>query len=221
MNVRDALMARKSTRAFSSENVSSELIRRVLDAARHSPSGVNTQPWQVAVVTGDKKESLGALMEQQFRKHIRGVMDYTYYPDEWIEPYRNRRKTCGLQMYSALNISRQDKQRQLDQWAANYRAFDAPVMLFFFMDKVMSTGSYLDYGMFLQSIMLAAVEEGLATCPQGALAEYPEIVKRELDYPLDSLLIGGIALGYEDKDAPINSYRTDRIAVDEFTRFFE
>ncbi|NOR51637.1 MAG: nitroreductase [Gammaproteobacteria bacterium] len=221
MNVHDALRARKSTRAFSSEDVSPELIHRVLDAARHAPSGVNTQPWQVAVVTGDKKEKLCGLIENQFRSNIKGVMDYTYYPEKWIEPYRNRRKTCGLQMYSALNISREDKNRQLDQWAANYRAFDAPVVLFFFMDKVMSTGSYLDYGMFLQSIMLSAVEEGLATCPQGALAEYPEIVKRELNYPLDSVLLGGMALGYEDKSEPINSYRTERLAVEEFTRFFE
>lgn len=221
MNVRDALLARKSTRAFSSENVSPESIRRVLDAARHAPSGVNTQPWQVAVVTGGKKESLGALMEQQFRKHIKGAMDYSYYPDEWIEPYRNRRKTCGLQMYSTLNISRDDKQRQLDQWAANYRAFDAPVMLLFFLDPVMSAGSYLDYGMFMQSIMLAAVDEGLATCPQASLGEYPEIVKQELGYPQDSILLGGLALGYEDKEAQINSYRTERLTVDEFTRFFE
>lgn len=197
------------------------MLKKILDVARHTPSGVNTQPWQVAVVTGNKKVSLCALMENQFRNNVKGKMDYSYYPDEWIGPYRARRKSCGLQMYSTLNIGRDDKQRQLDQWAANYRAFDAPVVLFFFLDQVLKTGSYLDYGMFLQSIMLAAVEEGLATCPQAALGEYPEIVKRELGYPLDSVLIGGMALGYEDKEALINSYRTDRLAVDEFTRFFD
>ena len=221
MNVSDALLRRKSTRAFSDREVPVETLRKLLDAARHAPSGVNTQPWQVAVVSGDKKESLCSLMEDQFRNNIKGKMDYSYYPDEWVDPYRSRRKSCGLQMYSTLSIGRDEKQKQLDQWAANYRAFDAPVVLFFFLDPVMSAGSYLDYGMFLQSIMLAAVEEGLATCPQAALGEYPELVKQELEYPPDSVLIGGMAVGYEDKAALVNSYRTDRLAVDEFTRFFD
>lgn len=220
MNVSNALLERKSTRAFSDKEVPLETLREILDVARHAPSGVNTQPWQVAVVTGSKKENLCSLMEDQFRNNIKGKMDYSYYPDEWVDPYRGRRKTCGLQMYSTLNIGRDDKQKQLDQWAANYRAFDAPVMLFFFIDPVLDTGSYIDYGMFLQSIMLAAVEKGLATCPQAALGEYPEIVKQELDYPLDSILIGGMSLGYEDKNALVNSYRTERLEVDDFTRFF-
>lgn len=221
MNVSDALLSRKSTRAFTDKAVSLETLRKILDVARHAPSGVNTQPWQVAVVTGDKKRSLCEQMEAQFRNNVKGAMDYSYYPEEWVDPYRGRRKSCGLQMYSTLEIGRDDKQRQLDQWAANYRAFDAPVVLFFFLDPVLSAGSYLDYGMFLQSIMLATVEEGLATCPQAALGEYPEIVKEELDYPLDSVLIGGMAVGYEDEKALVNSYRTDRLAVDEFTRFFD
>lgn len=221
MNVRDALLERKSTRAFSDREVSIDIIREILDAARHAPSGVNTQPWQVAVVTGDKKRSLCSKMEEQFRTQGKGTLDYSYYPDEWIDPYRGRRKSCGLQMYSTLNIAREDKQKQLDQWAANYRAFDAPVALFFFIDPVLNTGSYIDYGMFLQSIMLAAVEKGLATCPQAALGEYPDIVKGELGYSQECILIGGMALGYEDKGALVNSYRTDRQEVDGFTRFLE
>ena len=221
MNVRDALLERKSTRAFSDREVSIDIIREILDAARHAPSGVNTQPWQVAVVTGEKKRSLCSKMEGQFRTQGKGTLDYSYYPDEWIDPYRGRRKSCGLQMYSTLNIAREDKQKQLDQWAANYRAFDAPVALFFFIDPVLNTGSYIDYGMFLQSIMLAAVEKGLATCPQAALGEYPDIVKGELGYSQECILIGGMALGYEDKGALVNSYRTDRQEVDGFTRFLE
>ena len=135
--------------------------------------------------------------------------------------YKDRRKACGLQMYSTLDIKREDKQRQLDQWAANFRSFDAPVMLLFFMDPIMETGSYVDYGMFLQSVMLAAVEEGLASCPQAALGEYPKIVKQTLDYPEDSILICGMALGYEDTEALVNSYRTPREEVASFTRFFD
>jgi nitroreductase len=220
MNVTDALLERKSTRAFIDKEVSMTTIKEILSAARHAPSGVNAQPWQVAVVTGDKKKSLCSLMEKAFRENSKGNMDYSYYPEEWIEPYRSRRIATGLQMYSTLNISREDKQKQMDQWAKNYRAFDAPVALFFFIDPILCKGSYIDYGMFLQSIMLVAVEKGLATCPQAALGEYPEIIKQELGYPDDCILIGGMALGYEDKQAPVNSYRTTRLEVDEFTRFF-
>ena len=109
----------------------------------------------------------------------------------------------------------------MDQWAANYRAFDAPVMILFFIDPIMQRGSYMDYGMFLQSIMLAAEEQGLATCPQASVGDYPHIIKPELGYDDDTILLCGIALGYEDKDALVNSYRTSRLEVDEFTKFFK
>jgi len=160
-------------------------------------------------------------LEAAFRAGEKGAMDYLYYPQDWQPPYKDRRKACGLQMYRTLNISREDKQRQVDQWAANFRSFDAPVMLFFFMDPIMETGSYLDYGMFLQSVMLAAVEEGLASCPQASLGEYPALVKQTLGYPADGILICGMALGYEDTEALVNSYRTPREEVTSFTRFFD
>jgi len=221
MNVSEALNTRKSTRAFLPKSVDKAIIDRILSAARHAPSGTNTQPWQVAVVTGDTKQQLCQELETAFRNQVDRKMDYHYYPEEWVDPYKSRRKACGLQMYSTLNITREDKQRQLDQWAANYRAFDAPVMLLFFMDGIMQTGSFLDYGLFLQSVMLMAVEEGLATCPQAALGEYPAIVKAKLGYPDDSILMCGMALGYEDKEALVNSYRTPREEVETFTRYFD
>jgi len=123
-------------------------------------------------------------------------------------------------MYSTLGISREDKDRQIDQWAANYRAFDAPVMMLFFMNKVMEAGSYMDFGMFFQSLMLSATEQGLATCPQAALGEYPDIVRQELGYDDDMVVLAGMALGYEDEQALVNSYRTSRLELDEFTQFF-
>lgn len=221
MNVRDALIKRKSVRAFLDREVSTETINRILDAARWAPSGVNTQPWQVAVVRGDMKRALQERLENSFHSGAAKAMDYQYYPAEWTGIYRERRKACGLQLFSTLQIGRADKDKQVAQWAANYRAFDAPVMLFFFMDGDLGTGSFLDYGMFLQSLMLAAVEEGLATCPQAALGEYPAIVKEMLGYPDGTILIGGMALGYEDEAAKVNSYRTPREEVHTFTRFFE
>jgi len=221
MNVLEALRHRKSTRAFLSTPVDQEKIIAILQAARHAPSGTNAQPWQVAVVSGKKKAELDHAMEKAFRESGPGTMDYHYYPLEWHEPFKKRRVTCGAQLYSALNIERQDKERRLEQWVANYRAFDAPVVLFFFLDPVMQKGSFLDFGMFIQSVMLAAVEEGLATCPQAALGQYPALVKDFLGYSRETILICGMALGYEDKKAPVNNYRTEREEVEVFTRFFE
>ena len=221
MLVSEALENRKSTRAFLEQAVEKEKIERILRAASHAPSGVNSQPWQVAVVQGESKQKLQQKMEEAFRSGEKGNMDYQYYPLQWEEPYKGRRKACGLQMYATLNITREDKQRQMDQWAANYRAFDAPVMLLFFMDGIMDAGSYIDYGMFLQSIMLTAIEEGLATCPQAALGEYPKIVKQTLGYPEDTIVMCGMALGYEDTTALVNTYRTPREDINTFTRFFD
>ena len=219
MKVSEALLQRKSVRAFTHQEVDKLLIKNILISAGFSPSGVNSQPWCVHVLSGQSKLTLQALIEKEFRKGVKMNMDYQYYPIEWVEPYRSRRKECGLQMYSALNISREDKQQQQDQWAANYRSFDAPVMMLFSMDAVFDTGSYLDFGIFLQSLMLAVTEQGLATCPQVSLSEYPDIVKPFIKIASDAQLICGMALGYEDTLAAINHYRTSRVPIDDWVTF--
>ena len=221
MNVAEALQARKSVRAFTNEAVTKDQITDILNVARCAPSGVNTQPWQVAVVTGDIKQTIEDNIVAAANAGEASSIGYRYYPGEWREPYRSRRKACGLQLYSTLNITREDKERQKQQWFANYRTFGAPVMLLFFIDAYLAEGSYMDYGMFLQSVMLAAVDQGLATCPQAALAEYPHIVKDALGYDDSVTLLCGMALGYEDKEAVVNSYRTPREEVDYFTQFFQ
>ncbi len=217
--VTEALAARKSVRAYLDKPVSRAQVERLLLAAGHAPSGVNTQPWQVVALAGEAKTSLTRKLEAAFRSGEKGQPEYGYYPEKWVEPYRARRKDCGLRMYSALGISREDRQRQKDQWAANYRAFDAPVMLLFFMDRRMQQGSFMDYGMFLQSLMLAAVEAGLATCPQASLADYPALVREHLGIDEGMMLLAGMALGYEDTAAPVNSYRTPRMGLEAFARF--
>ncbi|MBW1636246.1 MAG: nitroreductase [Deltaproteobacteria bacterium] len=221
MNVTDALRIRKSTRAFRDKPVSREQIEKILSSARHAPSGTNAQPWQVAAVTGDKKDELTSGMEKLFRAGDMGGMDYQYYPVKWKNPYKKRKVECGRQLYSTLNIDRKDKEKRYEQWVSNYHGFDAPVLLFFFLDQIMKTGSYLDYGMFIQSIMLAAVEEGLATCSQAALGQYPELIKEILGYDQEIVLVCGMAVGYEDKEADINKYRTPREDIDVFCQFFE
>jgi nitroreductase len=220
MTVAEALKSRFSTRAYLDKPVAPEKIHRILDAARCAPSGTNTQPWQVAVVSGEAKRELGERLVSTFQSGEKPQMDYRYYPVEWKEPFKGRRKACGLQLYETLGIRREDKERRLEQWIANYRAFDAPMALFFFMDSDLETGSFMDYGMFLQSVMLMAAEEGLATCPQASLGEYPAVVKEFLGVPNDTVLVCGMALGYPDPGAPVNQYRTPREPVEAFTRFF-
>ncbi len=221
MNVSDALLKRKSVRAFLDKNVEKGKIEYILNHAKHAPSGVNIQPWQVCVVSGDAKKTLDTKMVNAFFENYQDKMDYEYYPLSWYEPYKHRRKETGLLMYETLEITREDKQKQKDQWAKNYSAFGSPVVLYFFINKDLEKGSYLDYGMFLQSIALVAVEQGLCTCVQAALAQYPNIVKEELNIPKDKILLCGIALGYEDKEDAVNSYRTSRIELEEFVKFYE
>ena len=219
MKVSEALRERHATRAFVNRDVDINKIKRMLRLAGRAPSGANTQPWRVAVVSGQVKLALEKKFLAEYRSGNTGKPDYEYYPVQWTEPYKSRRFACGMQLYSAVGIKREDKRRRIDQWVENYRAFGAPVMLFFYMESHLEAGSYMDFGMFLQSLMLIALEEGLATCPQAALGEYPEIVKKELGLPKNTVLLCGMAVGYEDTDAAVNQYRTPRAELDEFATF--
>lgn len=221
MNISQAIRERKSIRAFTRDDVPKELIDKILDVARYAPSGANSQPWQVAVVTGQTKKKVTERLLEEFRSGKAEDRDYEYYPSDWQEPFKRRRIECGIQLYETLGIERRDKAGRLKQWEANYRGFDAPVILFFFLDPSLAIGSYMDSGMFIQSVMLAALDEGLATCPQAALSGYTSVVKETLGYPKETILLCGMALGFPEKDALINSYRTPRIEVDEFTRYFD
>lgn len=221
MNVIDAISGRKAIRAFLDTPVSPTTIEAILDTARWAPSGVNSQPWQVCIVRGASKEKITqALIEarnQQQPEHA----DYQYYPSQWVEPYRQRRLVCGKALYDALGIRREDKTRQIQAWMNNYRFFGAPMGLFFLLDKAMEKGSWLDMGMFIQNVMLAARDAGLETCPQAALADYPDIIRRLLDLPDNLAVVCGMALGYADHSQPVNQYRLERAAVGEFTRWYE
>ncbi len=221
MNVIEVLQKRKSVRAFLDQAVEKEKIETILESAKHAPSGVNMQPWMVCVVGGDKKREIETKVIDAFESGQKANMDYQYYPLQWEEPYKSRRKETGLLMYKTLGIEKGDKERQIEQWKANYRAFDAPVVLYFFIDSTLEKGSYLDYGMFLQSVMLAATELGVASCPQAALAEYPDIIREELGVSKDKVLLCGMAIGYEDTNAPINSYRTERISLEDIVTFYD
>lgn len=220
MKIADAIRDRHSCRAFLDRPVATDKIEDILRLAACSPSGANTQPWQVAVVSGRTKQAIGRRMEAEFRSGNRGRPDYPYYPTHWGEPYESRRIACGLKLYSTLGIERADKEGRKEQWIGNYHAFGAPVVLYFFIASHLQVGSYLDIGMFLQSLMLSAQEAGLATCPQQSLAEYPDIVRQELGMGADWVLLCGMALGYEDTNATVNRYRTPRAGLEEFVAFY-
>lgn len=221
MKVSEALLQRRSTRAFLEKPVEREKIAAILEHAKWSPSGVNMQPWRVYVVSGAAKNRLSEALLSAFENGEKGQMDYQYYPKEWKTPFKTRRVSLGQEMFSLLNISKDDKAKRLAQWGRNYIGFDAPTVLIFTIDESLETGSYLDYGMFLQSIMLMAEELGLATCPQAALVEYPILLKEFLKTDQSEKFICGMSLGYADKGAVVNQLHPSREALESFAEFIE
>jgi len=221
VEILEAMRGRQSTRAFLDRPVARATIETILDAARWAPSGVNAQPWQVAVVMGGTQQRLGAAL---LAARVRGEAerpDYDYYPKQWDEPYKSRRRATGLALYGALKIGKDDSDARLKAWNNNYSFFGAPAGLLFFVDRALSQGSWVDMGMFIQNVMLAARAHGLETCPQASLAEYPDIVRKIVNVPDTRALICGMALGYADADAPVNRYRTEREPVSAFTQWYE
>jgi len=221
MEIAEAIRKRQSTRAFLEREVSEQTITAILDTARWAPSGVNTQPWHVAVVRGETKQRIGDEIIAARERGDAENPDYQYYPGQWVDPFKSRRVECGMALYGALGIGREDKDKRKQAWYANYHFFGAPVGLLFFLDRQLAQGSWVDMGMFIQSVMLSALGHGLATCPQASLAEYPDVVRGVLNLPHEWALVCGMALGYAREDAPVNNYRTTRQPVEEFTRWFD
>ncbi len=221
MDILQAITGRQSIRAYLDTPIDKKIVYDILDAARWTPSGVNTQPWQVVVVQGKSKQAIGDRIIAARENGQKENPDYAYYPKKWIDPWRSRRLQCGMAMYKVLGIGREDTEKRKQAWYRNYHFFGAPVGLLFFLDKKLGTGSLLDMGLFLQSVMLAAHHYGLATCAQASLAEYPDIVRDSLQLNTDQLLLGGMALGYADLDQPINQYRLPRSEVEEFTHWYD
>lgn len=221
MQVSEALKQRKSVRAYLDKPVERSVIEDILNSAKHAPSGGNMQPWEVVVVSGNKKQEVDDLLTRCFDESQPEALDYQYYPKSWWEPFKSRRKETGLLMYETLEIQREEVEKQRHQWRQNFLAFNAPVVMFVFMDKSLEAGSYMDVGMFIQSVLLMATEKGLGSCPQAALASYPDVVREAVGMSSDKFLLCGIGLGYEDKAHKVNSYRTSRLELDGFSTFLD
>jgi len=217
-----AIRSRHSMRAFLPTPVPRETVEAILEVAARAPSGTNTQPWQVHVLTG---AALARLSQRILAIHNDPAAaaqlkeEYAYYPSEWVSPYIDRRRKVGWDLYGLLQIGKADKARMHAQHGRNYRFFDAPVGLIFSIDRVMQQGSWLDYGMFLQNIMVAARARGMHTCPQAAFTPFHAVIADELQFKPEQMLVCGMALGFADPEAVENSLVTDRAPLSEFVRF--
>ncbi len=216
MNVVDAVNARLSVRQFLPTAVSDDQLRSLLSDASRSPSGGNVQPWRMYVVNGD---SLTRMREFLTTQPPVEEPEYEIYPKSISEPYRTNRFTIGEQMYATLGIAREDKPGRLRQFAHNNDFFSAPAAMFCFIDRQMGPPQWSDLGMFLQTFMLLAVENGLATCAQEYWSVRHKAVSTFVGAPENEMLFCGLAIGYADTSAPINSLRSERMPTDEWARF--
>jgi nitroreductase len=218
--VDEAITSRRSVRAFLPTPVPRALIEHILEVASRAPSGTNMQPWCVHVVAGDAKAKLSRAILDAFEV---GGEEYKrpwkYYPDELFEPYLSRKRAVGWGLYGLLGIGKGDHAQMKAQRAQNYLFFGAPVGMFFTIDNRLEIGSWLDYGMFIQNVMISARGYGLHTCPQAAFADFHTIIRAHLGIPENHTVICGLSIGYEDKEAAANRLRTDRAPVSDFTRF--
>lgn len=217
MNVSEAIDTRMSCRAFLQTPIPADTIRAILDSAKRAPSGGNLQPWHVYVLSGAALQEFLAIIRAKLATQPRGEgTEYDVYPKNITDPYLARRSKCGEDLYAAINVAREDKVGRLRQFARNYTSFDAPVALFFAIDRQMGLGQWSDLGMFMQNIMLLAREQGLHTCPQEAWAVWHKSVAAFLNMPPELMLFCGMALGYRDATASVNRLRTERAPLEEF-----
>ncbi len=210
-----AVTNRRSARAFLPRPVERGRIEELLGLAARAPSGGNLQPWHVDVLAGAALEALKA----DALASTSEAMELQVYPSPLPEPYRARRYRSGEALYETIGIGREDRPARLAQFARNFQAFGAPVLLLFSIDRIFDRPQWAHLGMFMQTLMLLAEERGLATCPQEAWAAVHGVVRKHIELPEERILYCGMALGHADPEAPINSLRTEREAVEAFARF--
>jgi nitroreductase len=219
-----AMTSRRSIRAFLPTPVPRAQIEQILEVAAHAPSGTNTQPWRVHVLTGASRQRLTDAVRAAYDDPaVRATHseEYAYYPTQWVDPYLARRRKVGWDLYGLLGIGKTDKARMHGQHGRNYAFFDAPVGLIFTIDRILEKGSWLDYGMFLQNVMVAARARGLDTCPQAAFTQFHRVIAEVLDLPAGQMVVCGMSLGYADMSRIENTLRTEREPVAGFATFLD
>ncbi len=214
-----AITSRRSLRAFLPTPVPRGTVEHLLDVAARAPSGTNMQPWRAHAIAGDRLKRFCDEVEAAFLAGTQEARDYRYYPETFFEPYLSRRREVGWGLYNLLGIGRGDTDKIKRQHARNFRFFDAPVGVIFTVDRRLEIGSWLDYGMFLQNVMVAARGLGLDTCPQAAFASFPDTVRAALGLPHQDVVVCGMAIGHADPDAVENTLHTTRVPARAFATF--
>lgn len=218
--VDDAITSRRSIRRFLPTAVPVETVEAILDVAARAPSGTNMQPWRGYVVAGAAKQALVEAVQAAFDAGESGhTQEVQYYPDAFFEPYLGRRRAVGWDLYGRLGIVRGEAAKMKAQHRRNFQFFDAPVGMIFTIDRRLATGSWLDYGMFLENVMIAARGRGLDTCAQAAWSHYHRAIRSALGLADEETVVCGMALGYADLDAPENGLVTVRAPARSFMRF--
>jgi nitroreductase len=218
-HVDDAITSRHSMRRFLAKEVPREVVATLLELGAKAPSGTNVQPWKVYALTGDAKNALSKAIMAKFDSGEAEKREYDYYPKVWEEPWLSRRRKVGKGLYGVLGIPKEDKEGMKRQTARNFTFFDAPVGLIFTMDRRFGLGMFMDIGMFMENVMVAARARGLDTCPQAFFADFPDTIRTSLGIGQNEIVVCGMALGYADPDAPENSLRMEREPVEGFAVF--
>ena len=219
MELLEAIQTRHSVRAFKSTPVPDDVIHQILKAASNSPSYMNTQPWEVAVVTGTKRDELSRQLYELASSGVEPHPDIPL-PKGWPPGLAQRAKSHNMKRLQLLGIRPDDEPKKRELLLANFKFYGAPCVLFLFMDKTLGSWSILDMGIFTQSILLAAHACGLGACPQATLTWYPDTVRKFLGIPESKLLVLGISIGYPDREAKINTYRSEKINPSNFVRWY-
>lgn len=222
--VDQAIASRRSIRAYLPTPVAREDIEAMLEVAARAPSGTNTQPWKVYVLTGAGKTRLSDAILAEYldpERNRQHTEEFNYYPVKWVSPFIDRRRKVGWDLYGLLGLKREDKEGMRAQHARNYKFFDAPVGLIFTIDRVLEQGSWLDYGMFLENLMIAARGRGLDTCPQAAFIQFHRVIRQQLQLPDNEAVVCGMSLGYADPSRIENTLVSEREPLSTIARFID
>lgn len=212
MDVKEAILTRRSIRAFTAKPVPREIIQEILNVATWSPSGYNIQPWYISVVSGQTLETLKKALLEKYKTDPEGKPEVPFY--DLGEPHKERRKQLGMRIMEAKGIARDDKEKRADWTAQMYKFFDAPSVIILCTDRRLGSMALCDLGVMAQSLMLLIHSYGLGTCPEGIAAAYPEVMRKILGIPDDKLILLGFPVGYPDPDAPVNKFERQREPVE-------
>lgn len=221
----EAITNRSSKRKYLNKSVPKELQEKILNAAQMTPSGANMQPWVTyAISNAEILKNIGDAIIEKMDEGIMNDQFIQYYPVNWVNPYKKRRITTGAGLYKLMEVDRKDNETRIQMWKDNFRWFGAQTVFFVFTDKANideSQGALIDCGAYMQSLMLAAQEFGIDSCPQGSTTEFGKVIAKVLNIPDNLALLYSVVLGYADKDDKINSYQPERVSLEETVTFID